>query len=149
MARVVTVEELLAELEATERAVDAGDMTPALNSAHRDLTEGFRTNIESRQAGSDETPWPPRKDTKPHPLLILSEALLQSVSNEHGAGHVKQIEDGGRTLQVGIDGNIIPYAATQNFGGGSVPPREYLYATDETLDGIHQTVADEALVVFE
>lgn len=99
--------------------------------------QGIEGNF-MRAQGPNGAPWLPRKDNKPHPLLILTGALLMSVRDNGLAGHIQMV--GWRRLMTGINSDVVPYAAVHEFGSKHVPARPYMYATVE--------VQSEALAVF-
>lgn len=95
----------------------------------------------------DGETWPPRKDDLPHPLLVLSGDLLEAASG--GEGSILQITDDEMTM--GIDGQVIPYAARQNYGYtgpdslGRVfdhPPREYEGLDEQAIDKAEEIIAN-------
>lgn len=128
--------EFAKELETASLAEAFKEAAPAINA-------GFEGNF-SAQVSSSGSAWPPRKDKLTHPLLILSGAMKAAVSQPGAAGHVEDIQD--RQAAIGIDSSIIVYAAAQNFGypKRNLPAREYVFATDETMDKSEQLFTDAA-----
>lgn len=113
---------------------DAGRVWPAVVEIfHAGEAENFAN--EQSAAG---VRWPPRKDNKPHPLLRLSLAMMTAATSLGGGGFMRSTAT---TATVGIDLGAVPYARAQNFGhaysvGGRswyLPPREYFFASPETI----------------
>ncbi len=112
------------------------------------LSENFLEIFTVRSADSHGTPWPPHADKTidtygPHPLLILSSTLLQSLVD-------------GNPFSVAIQNNnefeygtSLVYAAIQNFGGDTgkarIPAREYLYLTEEAESAILDALQDRVI----
>lgn len=119
-------------LEDASDYCDSGEFEDALRETLPVFTDGFDQNFH-RAEDSSGVPWPPRKDKKPHPLLVLSGALIESARDTGGAGNIHQVS--GRLATLGIDGSVIPYAAAQNYGyePRNLPAREYLYAAEDTI----------------
>jgi hypothetical protein len=99
--------------------------------------------------------WPKRKDQKKrtdgHPLLRLALSMYGAAAEFGGPGQVQEV--GARGGFVGISLDAVPYARAQNLGHSYnvngrhwvLPPREYYYATDETLAACDDVVAQYAL----
>jgi phage gpG-like protein len=109
------------------------------------IREGFRENF-ARAAGPTGSQWPARKDKKGHPLLQETGALLGATQG--AAGQVAEVSE--RFLGVGVDKGVdlggIPGAAVHNFSypARNIPQREYLYASEDTLDRATELLADGA-----
>lgn len=167
-----TADEFIADLKAI--APRFGDGLPrALEECRPKLLEAFNENFASQSSAGQA--WPPRKDQGfSHPLLNLSGSLRAAATGQ-GAGHVERITQEGdvHVLELGVDktagGGGIPGAAVHNYGatirpvkaqylswvdsaGGrrfakqvTIPQREYLVASDETLDQCGEIMADNLL----
>lgn len=96
------------------------------------VREGIEHNFATRSGPSKGgiTNWFPRKDTKMHPLLILSGTMLAAAA-WNGAGAVREVT--GRMLRWGILRSIVPYARAQQFGRKEInlPPRPFLGLADQ------------------
>jgi phage gpG-like protein len=147
--RDIPISELPAEMARLKDRLANASLADTLRDCLPALRAGFRENF-NRAAGPGGAAWPPRKDTKPHPLLNESGALIGATQG--GAGGVTQIED--RQLAVSIDRSVrlggIPGAAVHQFGypPRNIPPRPYYYASEETLDQLTDQFADGALVAI-
>lgn len=119
------------------RELSSASLVQPLGTCREQVEAGFVENFQN-QKGATGSQWPGRKDNLPHPLLILSEDLLRS-TQEGGGQHIEEVSD--RELSVGTS---VLYAATQNFGDTSrnIPQREFLYASETTLDDCQDVVAD-------
>jgi phage gpG-like protein len=130
-------EDIAAELDEMARRFADEPLDEALAVCVPILREGFADNF-GRQQGPTGAAWPDRKDRKPHPLLTETGRLWAAVTGS-GAGSVERTIDG-RELHVGVDETIqqggIPGAAAHNFGfpPQNIPQREFLYASEDTLD---------------
>jgi hypothetical protein len=124
-------------------------LTDVLQACVQPVRDGFAGNFQA-QAGSDGAGWPARKDKLPHPLLQESLALLGATQG--GAGKAEHVEP--RKLQVGVNKGVkqggIPGAAVHNFGypARNIPQREFVYASETTLDQCQAIIADGAYSVF-
>lgn len=121
---------------------DAGRIWPAVVEIfHRGEEQNFQ-----EQKSAAGIPWPPRKDSLPHPLLRLSYAMFGAATGLGRGGFMRSTS---RTATVGINLDDIPYARAQNFGnaysvGGRswyLPPREYFYASEQTINRMAEALA--------
>lgn len=152
--KTIYAEDIAAEMSEMARRLSSETLAGPLAELVPILRTGFARNFQ-QQVDSRGGGWPARQDTDPHPLLIETEgpgagALLAAATGE-GPGAVEQVAD--RALAVGVDKGIdlggIPGAAVHNFGypTGHIPQREYLYASEDTLDACCESLADGALIV--
>lgn len=146
MTVILTPAEFVGEMAAFATAVESAPLRPAMEDARVKLRQNVRDNFTS-SAGPDGQAWPPRKvPGDGHPLLMDTGALLQAATGG-GAGAVSTIED--RAVEIGVDPSVrqggIPGAGRHEFGGGGIPARPYLGASDATLDAIGEVLADAAL----
>ena len=150
MAKVIELSQLADELDEISRRLESA----SLESVLRDdvlpvIADGFQNNFAA--ASGPFSSWPPRKDSKPHPLLNETGALL-SATQPGQKGNVTNI--GPRDLETGVDKSVrdggIPGAAVHNFGypPRNIPQREYLYASSDTLDLACDKLADGAVSVI-
>lgn len=134
-----------------------GDLSEPLrecaNLARQDFAENF-----AAQAGPHSGAWAPRKKDgsgkigeagSGHPLEIKSGALFLAETSDFGAGAITEI--GRREATLGVDPDVIPYAAAQNYGHTYdnplrvLPQRESFDIRDATADRCLEMVADAAL----
>lgn len=147
--KTILVENLAAELAEMAARMESASLAEPLRDCVQPVRDGFSQNF-SAAASSTNSPWPPRKDDKPHPLLIETGALLGATQGQSGAA--EHISD--RTLQLGVDKSVdqggIPGAAVHNFGypPRNIPQREYLYANETTLDICQEIIGDGAYTEF-
>jgi hypothetical protein len=149
MAKQVLVENLRGECEAMLERMQQAPLTEVLQACVQPVRDGFAGNFQT-QAGSDGAKWPARKDKLPHPLLQESGSLLGATQG--GAGKAEHVES--RKLQVGVNKGVklggLPGAAVHNFGypARNIPQREFVYASETTLDQCQAIIADGAYSVF-
>lgn len=145
--REIPIDQLDTELAEMSRRLQAVSLKTALENVAAILGESFQQNFSKKQ-GSTGSAWPARKDKKTHPLLQETGALL-GATQTGGPGHVEQI--GERDLAIGVNKGVklggIPGAAVHNFGypDRNIPQREFLYASETTLDRAAAVLADGAL----
>lgn len=121
------------ELAALAAALDGSFAEPLALCADA-IQDGFGANIVAARGPNGEA-WPPHAPSTvarygPHPLLQLSGKLREAA--EGGPGRIREITD--MEAIVGVDGGAIPYAARQNYGGGIIPRREFIFAGPDVLD---------------
>lgn len=123
--------------------------TASLEAALRDtvpiLHQGMEDNF-MRAAGPDGAAWLPRKDTKPHPLLILYGYLIEAARDTGSAGNITRV--GQRELVTGVDASVIEYAPYHEWGTSRMPARPFMYATDEVQSAALQAFSDAAFVIL-
>ncbi|MCI0358644.1 MAG: phage virion morphogenesis protein [Planctomycetaceae bacterium] len=132
-------DEATAQMSLMADAFEAVPLIAAMQQCAEIGRQSMRDNFTS-SATPDGSNWPPRKrQGDGHPLLIDRGPLLQAATGG-GAGHVEQVED--REVALGVDGSVIAYAATHNFGRGNVPQREYAGLKPEREDACEAVIAD-------
>jgi len=139
------------------------------NFEHADLASGFAAIDEVISQGFVENffnqvdhngrKWKPRKDKKllsdtsgeePHPLLIKTGKMFQAATNTSDPAHIADIQDGDRSIEIGISDELVPYAkyhhtGTKNKDGTlRMVARRVIYANDTTLNRAFQEFADAA-----
>jgi phage gpG-like protein len=140
----LTIDDFAAELDDITRRVDKEPVNAALEKCRNLVLCDIADNFAKSMSPNGEA-WPPRKiEGDGHPLLIETSALLDAATG-NGAGSIDQLE--GRMLELGVDGSIIPYAATHNFGdpGRNIPQREFAGAQEATLEECAEILAEEML----
>lgn len=116
-------------------------LEPVLRDCVPVVRQSVRDNFTS-SATPEGLDWPARNEIGDgHPLLMDTGKLMQAAVGS-GAGAMTEILD--RSMQVGVDGDIVPYAAIHNYGGVKrpMPKREYLGAKPEHLDDCGELIAD-------
>jgi phage gpG-like protein len=132
-------DEARAEMAALADGLESHPLTPAMEECAGLMKQSVRDNFTG-SATPDGDDWPARKDPGDgHPLLIDSGALLQAAVGG-GAGHIEQVGD--REVAIGVDGSVIPYAATHNFGRGPIPQREFAGLTIEHEEDCEFVIED-------
>jgi len=140
----IPIDQLPAAMDALASRLETASLAEALESVVPIIREGFARNFTAL-AGSEGEGWPARKiEGDRHPLLVDTGALRGATQG--GAGGVKTV--GERDLAVGVEpgggAGGLPFAAIHNFGypAGNVPQREFIYASEETLDAAVEAFAD-------
>lgn len=115
--------------------VNAFDGSGAWPEVERVLLVGVGDNFAAMK-DSQGSPWPPRKDNAPHPLLRLTTAMYGAATEPGAAGHISQAT--ADALKTGIDINVIRYARAQNKGYAprNLPPREFMYVEDAVVEKV-------------
>lgn len=143
----MTIDEFTDEMNDVASRIDREPADGALEKCRNLILCDITDNFE-KSSSPDGAPWPPRqKSGDGHPLLIETRALVDAATG-NGAGSINEID--GRELQLGVDGSVIPYAATHNFGDPSrnIPQREFAGAREMTLQECAEIIADELLIRF-
>jgi hypothetical protein len=140
----VAVERFREELKGQLQSLRAGDMSPLWEQVGPKLRGGFEENfvaIASPHGG----PWPPRKDSLPHPLLRKSLTLFNAVTELNASGHVADYQR--REMSEGVDSSIVVYAAAQNSGlpERNLPARQFIDLGAGTITTVDPLVADYGL----
>jgi len=141
-------ENAVAEMSALADRIANESLTPLWPEVTEVAHQSFRDNFTS-SASPDGLDWPPRKRIGDgHPLLIDTGALLQAVV-DGGPGNITAGSD--RQLTLGVDGSVIPYAATHNYGReeANIPEREFLGLKVEHEDQIEDMIAGAIEPLFE
>lgn len=124
-------------IEAFEPGSDA--IIEGFLEADRILSDGYQENFYN-QVDDAGTPWPPRKDSLPHPLLIKTGLMFRAATDTQSPGHLTDIQ--GDTLISGISGSFVPYAIFHHMGTRVMPSRRVIYASEQTLNRIEEAFAD-------
>lgn len=97
---------------------------------------GILENFQKSQR-STGAKWPPRKRRYPHPILIKTKKLMQSVTREGAPGHVESVSS-----RSAASGTSVFYAPFHQFGTKKLPPRQFEELSDATVDMMCEELAD-------
>lgn len=147
MTKTIDSTELDSWLNNLVHELETADYSTALEECKQPISQGL-ADIFTRQESAQGVAWPPHapyttKRYGPHPLLILSGTMLGAVTGD-GEGHIEQVQP--RELTWGTD---LIYANTQNYGRDRIPPREFMYFTEEASNACADILMDhtETIVV--
>jgi hypothetical protein len=107
--------------------------------------QGFEGNF-MRAEGPDGAAWAPRKDSKPHPLLILYGYLIEAARDTGSPGNITEV--GPRDLRTGVDVSVVKYAGFHDTGTSRMPARVYLYAAADVQDLALEAFANAAFTLL-
>lgn len=107
--------------------------------------QGFEDNF-MRAVGPGGSPWAPRKDNLPHPLLIHLGRLIEAVRDTGNGGNISIV--GWRTLTTGVDSQVVRYAPFHQEGTQRMVARPYLYAANDVQNRALQVFADGAFEIL-
>lgn len=143
----MTPDEAVAEVLGLPEAISGTNYSALLGGpVWGQLIDGVVDNFQG-SVEADGTPWKPRKDKLPHPLLVKSTLMFLSATGV-AAGAIKQVD--ANTLIFGVDLNAVPYARAQHYGRTEInlPARPYLDVSEKRLLEVDRIIADgiEAIV---
>lgn len=123
-------------MDELKREIETADLTAGFEEAIAVVNDGLYQNF-SLAVGPTGTSWPPHAPYTvqrygPHPLLVLSGAMLAAATEVGASGNIHRVSD--RSAESGIDATIIPYTFAQNFGWAHIPARPFFYAVDDVVD---------------
>ncbi len=116
-----------------------------LLAAEEVIADGFQENFFNQV---DETgkPWPPRKDNKPHPLLIKTGKMFAAATNTRSPNHFSDIEASTDrvTLVTGISDAAVPYYKYHHSDEPrtKIPRRRVIYVTVQQANRASERFAD-------
>lgn len=130
--------------------ITSGDLSEAWKEVLPIVQSGLYDNFTAA-ADQDGTPWPPHAPETvrrygAHPLLVLSGKMIAAVTETGASGNISDIQS--RELEVGVSKSDVIYAGAQNFGYGHIPPRPYMYASEQTTEKAVETFADWAFEII-
>ncbi len=128
-------------------AMAEGPYTPVLEQFEVIAHQGIRDNFTS-SATPDNSDWPERKRRGDgHPLEMDTGALLQAAVGS-GNGSIEEMT--ATDLTLGVNGEVISYAAAQNYGREEInlPSREYEGARVERIDEMEEVLSDFVTSTF-
>ena len=142
-----TMEEFLADLDTL-----SANFGEELHDPLMDCQTVILVGIAENFAGSHSSTgfrWPPRKDNKKHPLLILTGELEAAATG--GDGSISRVEEG-TSLIVGVDTgggqSGRPWAELHQEGGTKMPARSFLGFSDEVQDACEDVLVEWAIEEF-
>lgn len=143
MPKTLEVDDLDSYFDLLGEQIESAPIDEAFADAEAVFRGEFKSNYD--RGGSALGAWPPHSPVTvarhgPHPLLILSGAMMQSTIVATAPGHVFQIQT--RAFGTGVDKSVIPYAGVQQFGFGRVPPRPYLVASEAAVEEAAEIVGE-------
>jgi len=128
------LEDFAKELLETAERVESSDYREPLKIAGKTFGDEVGKNF-LREESESGSAWPEHSPVTvaiygPHPLLRLSYVMMTAATDYGNPGASMVLEN--NQITIGIDGNEIPYAATQNDGGGNIPAREFFYLNEDS-----------------
>lgn len=99
-----------------------------------DVARGFAS-----KTSPDGQPWAPRKDSKPHPLLVEFGALVGAATGRNAGVAAGQEFN---SQQVGIDDEAAPYGGFHQGGTRKMAARPFMGMTEPTIDEGAEVLAD-------
>lgn len=108
------------------------------------LHEDFEAHFYASMG--DDGPWAPRKDSKPHPILILTGALIEAARDTGSTGNISEVS--ARELRTGVNAGVVNYAGFHQYGTRYMPARPYVWASEEALDDCLEAFADGCYRIF-
>jgi len=151
----VPASEFAAEAAKIVGAIEHGDLSESMSLIAHMADQEFGRNF-SAMAGPHSGAWAPHKQGgtgqgkgEGHPLEIKSGAMFEAETSPFGAGHIENV--GPRSAEIGVDPDVIPYAAAQNFGFvyqnplRVLPQRESMDVSDPVADQMAEVMADGML----
>ncbi len=118
----------------------------ALDACIPICNEGFKKNFDKTQGPPGV--WAPHapytiQKYGPHPLLILSGAMLASVTQSGAEGRIESV--GERDAEIGTS---LFYAGFQQFGTKKIPARRFLWLDEPSVDKVVDVFADSAFEII-
>jgi len=120
--------------------MDGMSHAPFLRAMAPIIREDFAAHFRNTQAPYGT--WPPRVDNLPHPLLIKTGTMHAAATQEGAPGNITAVGD--RELQMGVDGSVVNYTAFQQYGTRYIPPRPFIWLSDDAEDAAFEAYADAA-----
>lgn len=145
MKRIEGAAGLAADLDLLEKLATAAPLDQVVEKVVEATQDAIGQNFATSSSPTG-SPWPPRVDNLPHPLLIKTGALLAAALNRGPGGSVRAT---GRAAELVIDKGTklggIPGAAAHNFGypPRNLPQREFFAPRVEELPKVDEAALDE------
>jgi len=119
------------------------DLASGFAAVDEAISEGFAENFFN-QLDDNSQPWRQRKDDLPHPLLIKTGKMFRAATNTSDPGHIADIQEGNRSIVIGVSDDVVPYAKYHHNGTSRMVSRRVIYANHTTLNRAFQEFADAA-----
>lgn len=137
-----TVDEFIAEMEQADRLTH--ELPIASDNAElftQIMYAGVQENYD-RSSAADGAAWAPHAPSTvrrygPHPLLILSGAMLAASTTTGVQGNYLSVSD--RSITIGVD---LIYAPAQQFGTDKIPARPFMDLPEQYIVDMENTAAD-------
>ena len=134
------------ELDAILLKIEQQSFQPALDACVPVCNEGFKKNFDKTQGPPGV--WAPHSPYTiqkygPHPLLILSGAMLASVTQSGAESRIESV--GARDAEIGTS---LFYAGYQQFGTDKIPARRFLWLDAESVDSVVDAFAGSAFQII-
>lgn len=141
---VIAAEDISEVLTAWADEIASESMEQPLRACLPLLTNDFESHFLESQGPAGA--WAPRKDSRPHPLLILTGKLIEAARDTGGAGNIHDVT--GHELTAGVDASIVKYAGFHQYGTSKMPARPFIWASAEALDECEKVFLDAAFVIL-
>lgn len=138
---------LAAHLEELGARLALASLAEPLEECGQVLRGEFEANIFNTE-DSRGVSWPPHAPATvakygPHPLLILSGRMLESLSQKSADGNISRVED--REAEFGTDVTTIGgffYPGIHNDGGTRIPQREFFFVGADAEEKCGEILSD-------
>lgn len=118
------------------------------------ISQGFEENFYNTLDDNAQV-WAPRKDNKPHPLLIKTGKMFAAATDPQNPGHLFRRE--GDEIEIGVKAEAVFYAWFHHVGtqwgptetarhgrtGTKMVARRFAYANDTTIQRAMDAFGDE------
>lgn len=127
-------------------SLESEDLRPVFESMVDTVNDGIGDNFANARGPLGS--WPPHAELTiklygPHPLLILTGAMLASLTKRNTESRIEIFGD--RSLEIGTD---LFYARVQQYGGGNIPARPYVWLAKPYIDELAEIFAKRIGEVF-
>lgn len=144
LPRIIRAQDMPAVMAEWSQAIHAASYETALRECLPILHEDFEDHF--LQATGYYGSWAPRKDDKPHPLLILTGALIEAARDTGNPGNISTV--GPRELETGVNVGVVKYAGFLQYGTQYMPPRPFIWASDAAIGRCLVAFGDAAFVII-
>ena len=143
--KIIDASQFFDSIDEIQQAIDDASFQDALQECIPVCNGGFKKNFDSTQGPKGK--WPPHapytvQKYGPHPLLILSGAMLASVTQPATEGRIESVGDRDAEL-----GTSLFYAGWQQFGTSKIPARRFLWLDGPSVDAVLEVFADKAFQI--
>ncbi len=138
----MTLDEFIEEMEKAELLHET---LPIARDLAEQVTQIYYEDIAinfALSSSADGQGWAPHAPSTisrygPHPLLILTGALLEASTSSIAPGSYLEVSD--RQIVIG---NTLIYAATQQYGRDNIPARPYFDPSEESIERVEDAAYD-------